>query len=123
MVLPTDRRRSPEPRSTGPTRLTQNRRDEYELYERDGQFVLSIEMPGFEPEDISVNWEERTLHVSAEHEDDRASRQRTYQQSFRVSKDVEDDEIQARYERGILDVYLPIEAEAETKGKSIPVES
>jgi len=80
-------------------------------------------MPGFEPADIEVNWEEGILHVSAEHDDDRASRQRTYQQSFRVSKAVEDDEIRAQYDRGILDVYLPIEAEARTKGKSIPVES
>jgi HSP20 family protein len=26
--------------------------DDYELFEEDGEFVLTVEMPGFEPEEI-----------------------------------------------------------------------
>jgi len=37
---------------------------DYELYEEDGEFVLTIDMPGFEPEEIDVAWDDGLLNVA-----------------------------------------------------------
>ncbi len=110
--------------STGtPSRLFGTGSDEYELYEQDGEFVLSIEMPGFEVEDIEVGWHEGRLTIAAERDDDERNRRRTYRRSFRMPKEIDEDEIRARYQNGVLDVYLPAEEDAAVKGKQIPIES
>jgi HSP20 family protein len=95
---------------------------DYELYEEDGEFVLSIEMPGFEPGDIDVRWYEGRLRVSAEHEDDEFDRKKTYHRTFRLPKAVVDENIGAEYESGVLRVSLPIEEDV-LRGKQIEVQS
>ena len=97
--------------------------DEYELYEQDGEFVLSIEMPGFDVEDIEVGWHEGRLTVAAEREDEGRNKRRTYRRSFRMPKEIEDEEIRARYKNGVLDVYLPAVEGARVKGTKIPIET
>ena len=37
-----------------PSRLFERSSTDYELYEEDDEFVLSIELPGFDPEEIAV---------------------------------------------------------------------
>jgi HSP20 family protein len=95
---------------------------DYELYEEGGEFVLSVEMPGFEPEEIDVRWHEGRLRVSAEHEDDEFDRKKTYHRTFKLPKAIRDEEIGAEYESGVLQVYLPIEEDV-LRGKEIEVQS
>lgn len=105
-----------------PSRLFGTGGDDYELYEEDGSFVLSVEMPGFERTDIDVNWYDGRLNVAAEHHDDARNRKRTYHRTFRLPKDVDEDAVEARYENGVLDVTLPIESETAGKGVEIEVQ-
>jgi len=123
MALPTDPASSWLSRARTPSRLFGTGSDEYELYEENGEFVLSVEMPGFEPDDIEVGWYDGRLTVAAEREDERRNETRTYRRSFRMPKKIDDDNIGARYQNGILDVYLPSVEDTTTKGKSIPIES
>jgi HSP20 family protein len=95
---------------------------DYELYEEDGDFVLSVDMPGFETEDITVAWDDGMLNVSAEHVDDSRNRKKTYHRRFRFPKEVDEDAITASYNNGVLEVSLPIRDEAVARGKTIPVE-
>lgn len=98
--------------------------DDYELYEEDGEFVLSVEMPGFEPEDIDATWHDNRLTIAAERADERRDRQRTYHRSFRFPKDVDDDGLSAEYRNGVLEIRLPVATEpAVEKGTAIPIES
>jgi len=96
--------------------------NDYELYEEDGEFVLSVEMPGFEPEEIDVTWQEGVLNVAAEHTDDDRGRRRTYHRRFRFPRAVDDDEISANYRNGVLEVTLPAVKDTAVEGKQIPVE-
>ena len=123
MALPTDPNSSWLSRSGTPSRLFGTGTDDYELFEEDGEFVLSVEMPGFDPNEIEVGWHEGRLTIAAEQEDERRDRSRTYRRSFRMPKEIDDDSIRARYQNGILDVYLPSVEDATTKGKTIPIES
>ncbi|WP_267641449.1 Hsp20/alpha crystallin family protein [Haloarchaeobius amylolyticus] len=103
-----------------PSKLFGGERD-YELYEEGDAFVLGVEMPGFEPDEIDVSWYEHQLTISAEHADEQFGRKRTYHRSFRFPKTVDEDGIEAQYENGVLEVTLPIEGR-ETQGVTIEVE-
>jgi HSP20 family protein len=95
---------------------------DYELYEENGDFVLAVDMPGFETDDITVAWDDGVLNVSAEAVDESRNRKKTFHRRFRFPKEVDDDAIHAEYSNGVLDVTLPITEEAVAQGKTIPVE-
>ncbi len=105
-----------------PSRLFSDRSgDDYELYEEDDEFVLTVDMPGFETEDISVTWDDGVLNVAAEHVDEDRGQKKTYHRRFRFPKTVADEEIGAEYRNGVLEITLPI-ADVTTRGEEIPVE-
>lgn len=96
--------------------------NEYELYEEEDEFVLSVELPGFDPEEITVSWDDGMLNVAARHEDDRANRQRTYHRRFRFPKTIHENEIEAEYTNGILEVRLPVIRGAVVEGREIEID-
>lgn len=110
-------------RGQRPSRVYGTGADEYELFEQDGEFVLSVELPGFEVDDIEVGWHDGRLTVAAEREDEARDRTRSYRRTFRMPDRIDDDEIRARYKNGVLDVYLPTLDGATAKGESIPIET
>lgn len=105
-----------------PSRLFGSGGSDYELYEEEGAFVLSIEMPGFGVEEIDVSWYDGRLNVAAEREDDVRGTKKTFHRTFRLPKEIDPDEIDATYENGVLEVRLPILEGAVTRGTPIEVE-
>lgn len=95
-------------RSNRPSRLFGTAADDFELYEEDETFVLDIDMPGFDVDDIHVSWDEGRLFVWAELEDESRGRRKSYRRTFRLPKEIEPDEIEAQYRNGVLEVRLPI---------------
>ena len=96
--------------------------NDYELYEEDDEFVLTVELPGFDPAEISVTWNDGTLNIGAEHVEEARSRRRTYHRRFRFPKTIDDDAITASYNNGILEVRLPVSTDAALQGTEIPIE-
>lgn len=117
---PSDSRQSGMDR---PSRVFGGSATEYDLYEKDGEFVLSVEMPGFEVDDINVGWDEGRLTVAAHRSEEERERERTYRRQFRMPKEVDEDEIRARYQNGVLDVYLPTIEGPQVTGKEIPIQT
>jgi HSP20 family protein len=105
-----------------PSRLFETGSDDYELYEEDDEFVLSVELPGFDVEDIDITWNEGVLNVAAEREDETRGTRRTYHRRFRFPKEVDDEAIAAEYTNGILEVTLPVTAGATARGTPIEVQ-
>lgn len=93
-----------------------------ELYEQDDEFVLTIEMPGFDRDEIDVRWYEDRLRVSAEHTDEERGRKRTYHRTFRMPRAIEPEDVSATYRNGVLEVSLPIRDESPVRGQTIEVE-
>lgn len=106
-----------------PNRLVDSGRSEFELFEEDDEFVLSVELPGFDREEITVSWNDSVLNIAAEHEDPDRGQHKTYHRRFRFPKSVADEEISASYTNGILEVRLPVETEAGVTGTEIEIES
>ena len=104
-----------------PGQLLNQWNSEYELYEEDDEFILSIELPGYEREDISVSWDDGILNVGAEHHNESAGRRRTYHRRFRFPLSVESDGIEAQYRNGVLEIRLPVTSEAVLSGEQIEV--
>ena len=123
MALPTSPTNSWMQSLDFPSRLFERGGNDYELYEEDDEFVLSVEMPGFDPEDITASWENGVLNIAAEHEDEHRNERRTYHRRFRFPKDVDDEEITAEYANGILDVRLPVMTGATVSGTEIKIEA
>lgn len=91
-----------------------------EFYEEDGVYTLRIEMPGFQTDDIGVTWHDGTVAVSTSLTD-QSGDNRTYHRAFWTPKEVDPDDIEARYRQGVLLVTLPIEDEDAPYGEEIEV--
>ncbi|MFB6270564.1 MAG: Hsp20/alpha crystallin family protein [Halobacterium sp.] len=118
MALFAPPRRSPSTRRTRPR--TESRGNDYALYEEDDKYVLSVELPGFEVEDITLTWDDGLLRLAAERDDDKRG-ERTYHRQFRLPERIDDEDVEARYENGILEVRLPKRSTPSVEGKRIEV--
>jgi HSP20 family protein len=123
MALPTNPATSWTQGLDFPSQLFEAGSNDYELYEEDDEFVLTVEMPGFDPAEISVSWDDGVLNIAAERENERRGERRTYHRRFRFPKTVDDDRIAAEYENGVLEVRLPVEVGATVTGREIEVQA
>jgi HSP20 family protein len=95
-----------------------------DLTETDESYVLTVDMPGFERDEIELRYAEGQLWLTAEHEasDDITSRHRSMREQVVIPRAVEADDISASYHNGVLEVHLPIVEGADERGHRIDVE-
>ena len=88
-----------------------------DVYEKDNKLFIEVDMPGFNKEDINIEINKGTLNIKAEKKyeektDDKKylCRERkyygTYQRSFYLG-DVEEENIEATFNNGILNISIP----------------
>ena len=99
--------------------MTTTNRMSTDIKEKDNGYELAMEVPGFDKEDLKLDLEDGYLTVSAEHnktneEKDNEGhiiRQERYygstKRSFYVGDKVTKDDIQAKYDKGVLNVFVP----------------
>lgn len=90
-----------------------------DVKEKDGHYELSMELPGYNKEDVQAKLENGYLTISAKHDNSKdekdsagnyVRRERYYGQcsrSFYVGDEVTQEEIKARFENGVLDLIIP----------------
>ena len=90
-----------------------------DIKEKDNGYELAMEVPGFDKEDLKLNLEDGYLTISAEHktsndkkdEDGHIIRQERYygstKRSFYVGDQITKEDIQAKYDKGILSIFVP----------------
>lgn len=105
-----------------PSRLFGTGRNDYERYEEEDEFVLTVEMPGFDREEITVSWDDAVLNIAVAHGDEARGQRKTYHRRFRFPKTIDDEGIEARYRNGVLEVALPVGTTASVTGKQIEVQ-
>ncbi|WP_436925047.1 Hsp20/alpha crystallin family protein [Halosimplex amylolyticum] len=93
---------------------------EVELYNDDGTYRVFVDLPGFDREDIEVNWLNHRLSISAERAGESGS-SRMFHHQVSVPREVRAEDITATYRDGVLDVELPAEATDEPPGRHIDV--
>ena len=105
-----------------------------DIQQKNGNYLLDIDLPGFKKEDIKAELNNGYLTVSAtknesnEQKDDRYIRRERYygecSRSFYVGDAVTMEDIKAGYKDGILHIEFPDKEEKyiEQKSKYIPIE-
>lgn len=106
-----------------------------DIKEVDNQYVLDIEMPGFNKKDISVELNDGYLTISGnkstnnDEKDTKGniiSQERysgSYSRSFYVGDSIKKEDIKANYDNGELKIYLPKTTTKEVENHNyIPIE-
>ena len=92
--------------------MTQNNNTmKCDVYEKDGNYNIEVDIPGFKKEDIKVEAKNYVCHER---------RYGKYERSFYLG-DLKTDDISAKFENGILKVRVPKVEESENK-KLIEIE-
>ena len=95
-----------------------------DIYEKDNNINIEMDIPGFNKEDINIEINKGNLVVTAEKNEDenedkkylRRERKfyRKYQRSFYLGE-IDEENIEASFENGILKISIPKKTEEETK--------
>jgi HSP20 family protein len=96
-----------------------------DLYETPESFVLEMELPGFDLDDIELTMEKGMLSVTGERKMEEKEEDRTYHlqersverftRSYALPRSVEIDKVDASFSNGVLKVLLPKAAEAKPR--------
>lgn len=88
-----------------------------EVSETDDQFIISVDLPGLKKEDLKIETANGILTVSGERKREFESEnskvhsaRRNYgafKQSFNLPDSINTEEIQAHFENGVLEIFLP----------------
>lgn len=102
-----------------------------DVTEKDGNFLLDMELPGYSKDDIQIELKNGTLNVSAvknvskDERDDQGKviRRERYTgsctRSFYVGKDIKEDDIKAKFENGELKIVVPADTNKEVEDKKL----
>lgn len=102
-----------------------------DLVDRDEEFEVTVDMPGFEREEVEVRITDHTLRIEAEHDEAveeaeegrylrHERRHESVDRSIRLPGEVDTDGVDARMKNGVLTITLPkLEAE---KAREIEIE-
>ncbi|MBQ1531064.1 MAG: Hsp20/alpha crystallin family protein [Solobacterium sp.] len=100
-----------------------------DIREKDGNYLLDIDLPGYKKEDIKISLYNGNLTIQAEHNDSKEEkdakgnviRQERYSgtcsRTFYVGESIRESDIHAGYENGILTLQIPTEQKKEAEEK------
>lgn len=102
-----------------------------DLADHGDEFVVTVDVPGFERDDVSVRLSGETLHVRGEREREvdesaetyirRERRSRSFDRRVRLPEPTDRDGVNATLNNGVLTITLPKQEPAE-EGTSIEIE-
>jgi len=102
------------------------------VIEKENQFELQLEAPGFAKSDFKVNLEGNFLTISAEKTNEETQKEDNYirrefshqsfKRTFTLDEKIDAAAVQGKYENGILNLVLPKKEEAKAIAKSIDIQ-
>jgi HSP20 family protein len=88
-----------------------------DVLHEDGDLLIRVELPGVKREDVEITLHERALTISGERRAEehkegsgyyvRERRHGSFRRTLVLPHDVEEEEISARFEEGVLEVRVP----------------
>jgi len=102
-----------------------------DITEHDDQFVVKVELPGVNKDDVKIMLENNILTIRGEKKQEKETKKENYhrversygsfQRSFTLPTTVKSDKIDAVYKDGILQIALPKAEEAKPKQIEVKV--
>ena len=93
-----------------------------DIQEKDGSYVIDMELPGYTKEDIQAELKDGYLTISANHTENKDEKdnkgkylrrerfQGTCKRTFYVGEDIRQEDIKAAFQNGVLRLAVPKEA-------------
>lgn len=78
--------------------------------EKDGGYILEVDLPGVKKEDVEVHVENDTLKIKATRKT--ATAEMRYERAFKIAKDLDAEAAEVTFENGVLGVKLGKKASA-----------
>jgi len=101
-----------------------------DVYETESDYVVELEVPGFERSELSVEVSDHTLVVKGEHEEEaeKAGRElllherleRRFERSFELPLEVDAEKVVASCTKGVLTLHVP-KTGAKTESRAIEI--
>lgn len=102
------------------------------IHETKDAYHVELSAPGLNKEDFKISVEEGLLTISFEKKEEtkaddyktvrREFVQRSFKRSFTVDENVDVDNIQAKYDQGVLKLHLPKKEQAKVVAKQINIQ-
>jgi HSP20 family protein len=102
------------------------------IHETKDAYHIELSAPGLNKEDFKINVEEGLLTISFEKKEEtkaddyktvrREFSQRSFKRSFTVDEKTDVDNIQAKYEQGVLKLHLPKKEQEKVTAKQINIQ-
>ena len=96
-----------------------------DLVETEGGFEVKVDLPGMKPEDVHVEFKNGQLWISGEMKEEKEEEGKTFHKverrygEFRrilpLPSDVKEEEIEAKFEEGVLKIAVPKAEQSKTK--------
>lgn len=96
-----------------------------DVYETDGEFVVELEVPGYEENDLSVELVDHTLTVRGTREEDTERKDKTlrlherlesfFERRFELPLETDGEHVKAAYGKGVLTLHVPKTAESKPR--------
>jgi HSP20 family protein len=88
-----------------------------DFYETKDEFVLELEVPGFDEKELGIEMSDHTLTVKGEHTETKGEQEKffrlherfagEFERRFALPSDVDTDHVKASFSKGVLHVYAP----------------
>ena len=103
-----------------------------DIQETDEKYIVHAELPGMKKDEIHVEYRDGMLTIKGEkrfeHEEKKKDFHRiersygSFNRSFQLSEEINEDDINAEYKNGILELVLPIKEPEKRKSKKIEIQ-
>ncbi|KQX46251.1 MULTISPECIES: Hsp20/alpha crystallin family protein [unclassified Streptomyces] len=90
-------------------------------------YVLRAELPGMDPDDVTITVDDNLITVSAEHSESEEDKEHSefrygsFRRTVRLPVTIPADDVEASYEDGILTIRVPMPEEKTGAARTIPV--
>ena len=104
-----------------------------DVFARNGDLVVKMDLPGMDPKDIHVQYQEGDLTVTGERKADKEIKEEGYfrkestygffERHVALPKGIKEADVKAEYDNGVLQISMPkiAKTNGEPKAKEIPI--
>lgn len=92
-----------------------------DVYEKNGNLIARMNIPGVDPEKIDISTEDDILRISGSHEEEKEKEGKNYYRkeiksgsffrSVLLPKNIDSEHVKAEYKDGVLQVTMPVAKE------------
>jgi HSP20 family protein len=104
-----------------------------EVFQRGNDMVVRADLPGISPDDVQIDVEDGVLTISGERRNTNEDRQEGFYRSERsygafarsiaLPEGVDEDQVNAHYEHGVLEVTVPMPQQQRQRGRRVQIQS